>query len=120
MIKQKTFDKIFFVYRYLRDSLIKPARVDLSDNSFVILFIKEFNAKHDENLYGIKFCDELEPLLNLMCSKLILQRTKIALNPWNQTRKTVWSYSLTEYADTIISNYQDYFLNQMIKKSRLR
>lgn len=118
MIQQKTFDKIFFIYRYLRDSLIKPARVDCSDNSFVSMYIKEFKPKYEENLYGIKKCLELEDLLNVMCSKLILERKKIGLNPWVHKVPYCWSYSLTEYAEDIISGYQDYFLNKMIRKNK--
>ena len=118
MIKPKTFDRMFFIYRYLRDSLIKPSRVDCSDNSFVSMYIKEFNAPHEENLYGIKKCDELETILNSMCAKLILERKKIALNPWINKSNHCWSYSLTEYADSIISSYQDYFLNMLVRKNR--
>lgn len=117
MIHKKTFSRMFFIYRYLRDHLIQPARVDLSDNSFIALYIKEFNPKHEQNLFGIYTCSELEGILNSMCSKLILQRSKIALNPFNRVNNVVWSYSLTTYAEQIISNYQDYFLNLLIRQN---
>lgn len=120
MMKQKSFSRMFFVYRYLRDHLIQPAQVDLSDNSFVSLYIKEFSPKHVEDLFGMIVCEELEEILNSMCGKLILERHRIALNPWLHSNKTnqVWTYRLTTFAESFMDGLQDHFLNLMIRKAK--
>ena len=120
MIKLNTFDRFFYVYRYLRDSLLSPAYVDMTDISFINGYVQEFNAEYTENLFGMKQCSELKNILDKMTMHLILKREKMALNPWleNNHSSWTWRFCLDNHAHTIMDGYQDYFLNSLARKNK--
>lgn len=107
-----------FVYEQLRDSILQPAQVDRTDNAFVLRYAKKFKSYTTKNELGMSRCPELESVLDSMCSRMILQRKRIKLNPWMHRTGQTWSYALTEYADTIMEELQQYFLNFSEKEKR--
>jgi len=122
MIQPKTFDKVFFIYQYLRDSLIQPAWVGKTDFSFVRAYIAAFKVPFSEDFLGHIQCADLDKTLSTMCGRLLLERRKIRLNPWmpGGAKAFEWQYALTSYAPNIISSYQDYFLNLLVRKHKKR
>lgn len=117
-MRKRTFERMWFVYEQLRDSIIQPARVDKTDNAFVMRYAKKFKSFTSKTDVGTLKCVELESVLETMCTRMILKRKKIALNPWVYKSGYAWSYTLTPYAETIMEELQQYFFDFTEKEKR--
>ena len=109
MLGYKKFLKVRFVFDYLRDDILQPAEVDVTDLNFTTAYLYRFYPKAVFSWDGSIHCKELDGILEDMCGEGILNKRKIALNTWLFERDWTWSYKLTSLAEEMIYYYERKF-----------
>jgi hypothetical protein len=103
MIKLETFVRYKFIYDYLHNHILQPAAVDQTDQAFLELYISRFKPEFSLNWASIYKCSEPPKIMRNMYLKGLLDRDKIAINPWLYAPlKSVWSYKLSTCAPDLM------------------